>query len=372
MSVPLAAPGAENETLAEEISGAIERVRTSGIYVLGPEVEAFEREFAATVGIEHAVGVASGTDALMLALAAHGIGPGDEVITTAMTAGATAAAILLTGATPVLADVDAGTLMIDPAAAAAAVTPRTKAIVPVHLYGGSADLAALRELTRSRGLLLIEDCAQAVGTLFDGAHVGAGSDAASFSFYPTKNLAAIGDGGALLTNSPDVAERARELRQYGWRTPQLSESLGWNSRLDEIQAAVLRVKLAHLGELLAARRERAARYTAALDSRAAAAGPLAVDPRVRHSFHLYVIRSRSRDELAAHLAECGILTGVHYRVPLHLQPAYAKTAIAGELPAAELAATEILSLPLYVGLTAEQQDSVLEAVNSFQGGAEDG
>ena len=334
--------------------------------MLGPEVEAFEREFAAWVGAEHAVGVASGTDALMLALAAHGVGPGDEVITTALTAGATAAAILLCGATPVLADVDPLTLTLDPAAAEAAIGPRTRAIVPVHLHGGAADLEALRTLAAAHGLLVVEDCAQAVGTTVAGRHVGAGADAASFSFYPTKNLAALGDGGALLTSSAAVAERARELRQYGWRTPQLSESLGWNSRLDELQAAVLRVKLARLDELLASRRESAARYDAGIGE---GVGMPVAGADVRHSFHIYAVRSERRDELAAHLAGHGIGTGVHYRVPLHRQPAYAEAAIAGDLPEAERAAAETLSLPLYVGLSAAEQDEVLAAVNSFQPGS---
>ena len=362
MIVPLASPGAENELLADAIAGAIERVRDSGVYVLGPEVEAFEREFAARVGAAEAVGVASGTDALMLSLAAHGVGPGDEVITTAMTAGATAAAILLAGAKPVLADVDPRTLTLDPAAAEAAIGPRTRAIVPVHLYGAAADLEALRSLATAHELLLIEDCAQAMGTTHGGAQVGAGAGAASFSFYPTKNLGALGDGGALVTSSAEVAERARELRQYGWRTPQLSESLGWNSRLDEIQAAVLREKLARLDELLAGRRRIAARYDAAFGE---AGGRPAATGGAEHSFHLYVIRSRRRDELAEHLDGRGIGTAVHYRVPLHLQPAYADACIAGDLPEAERAAAEVLSLPLFPGLTEEQQDAVIEAVAAF-------
>jgi dTDP-4-amino-4,6-dideoxygalactose transaminase len=362
MNVPVADPGAENELLAAELEGAVHRVVSSRTYVLGPEVEAFEREFADFVGARFAVGVASGTDAITLALRALDVGPGDEVVTVSHTAGATAAGILHAGATPVLVDVDPRTLTLAPAALEAALTDRTRAVLPVHLYGGAADVAAIREIADRHGLALVEDCAQAHGTRVDGEHVGAAADAAAFSFYPTKNLAALGDGGAVVTSRPEVHEKLARLRQYGWRTPQLSETLGWNSRLDELQAAVLRVKLEHLPGLIETRRSAAAAYAIGLGADIAL--PEA-NPRVEHSYHLYVVRTRFRDELAAHLKERGIGTAIHYPVPVHGQPGYADLCLSGPLPETDRAVSEILSLPVHSTIAPEAIEQVVSAVNSF-------
>ena len=250
--------------LQAEIDAALGRVAAGGRYILGDEVAAFESEFAAYLGLDHAVGVASGTDAVMLALRACGVGPGDEVITVSHTAVATVAAIELCGATPRLVDIDAATFTMAPAAFAAALTPRTKAMIVVHLYGNPADMDAIIPIARAHGLAVIEDCAQAHGARYRGRLVGALGDVAAFSFYPTKNLAALGDGGAVATNRPEIADRLRQLRQYGWRERYISEIPGTNSRLDELQAAVLRVRLRRLDEENDARRRLAAAYTQAL------------------------------------------------------------------------------------------------------------
>lgn len=363
MIVPLADPCAENALLADELDVAIRRVVSSGTYVLGPEVTAFEQEFAEFVGTRFAVGVASGTDALTLALCALGVRAGDEVITVSHTAGATAAAILRAGATPVLVDIDPTTLTIAPSALEHAFTARSRAVVPVHLYGGAADLAPIRQFADRHGLVVVEDCAQAHGTLYHGEHVGSSSDAGAFSFYPTKNLAALGDGGAVVTSRPDVAEKLISLRQYGWRAPQISEELGWNSRLDELQAAVLRVKLRHLPRLVSARRAIAAVYSAEIRS-PEVAHPGAYDG-VEHSFHLYVVRARYRDALAEHLRTCGVATAVHYPAPIHRQPAYSALCISHAMPETERAAAEILSLPLFAAMSTEAIEQVVDAVNSL-------
>jgi dTDP-4-amino-4,6-dideoxygalactose transaminase len=363
MLVPVCDPGAENALFGAEIEDALRRVLKGGVYVLGPEVEAFEAEFAEFVGTRYAVGTASGTDALMLALAALGIGRGDEVITVSHTAGATVAAILHTGAIPVLVDIDPTTFTLHPLAAEAALTSRTRAIVPVHLYGGAVDLSPVVELARRYGLALVEDCSQAHGTLYDGKHVGSSADAGVFSFYPTKNLAALGDGGAVVTADRGLAERISRLRQYGWRTPQVSEELGWNSRLDELQAAVLRVKLAKLSRLLATRRTTALLYAHEIRTE------WVIHPRthhgVEHSFHLYVVRTSHRDALAEHLRAQGVTTAVHYRVPVHVQPAYASVCIAQPMPETTRAADEILSLPMFAAMASGDTLRVVEAVNSF-------
>jgi dTDP-4-amino-4,6-dideoxygalactose transaminase len=363
MIVPVADPRAENAQLADELDAAIRRVVSSGTYVLGPEVTAFEQEFAEFVGTRFAVGVASGTDALTLALHALGVGTGDEVLTASHTAGATAAAILRAGATPALVDVDPATLTVAPSALERALTARTRAVVPVHLYGGAADLAPIQEFAGRHGLVVIEDCAQAHGTTYRGEHVGSTSDAAAFSFYPTKNLAALGDGGAVVTSRSDVAERLISLRQYGWRNPQISEELGWNSRLDELQAAVLRVKLRHLPRLVSARRAIAAVYSAEIRA-PEVTRPYAYDG-VTHSFHLYVVRASHRDALADHLRRRGVATALHYPVPIHRQPAYSALCTSHAMPETERAAAEILTLPLFAAMSSEAIDQVVDAINSF-------
>lgn len=348
--------------MADELRAAVERVIASGWYVLGPEVEAFEDVFAHEMNVAHAVGVANGTDAIELALRAAGVVPGDEVITVAHTAVATVVAIERAGATPVLVDIDPTTYTMCADAAAAAIGPRTRAIVPVHLYGHPADMSALVALARRHGLLLIEDCAQAIGASDGGRTVGTFGDAAAFSFYPTKNLGACGDAGAVVTNDAALAERVRSLRTYGQSRRDLFAVSGINSRLDEIQAALLRVKLAYLETMNRRRRELAAQYNASL------AGLVTPHERAgaRHVYHLYVVRHEARDELAERLRSRGIETLVHYPTPVHRQAAFAHLGYtAGSLPETELAAAEVLSLPLYWGLSDEDVDLVTDAVREY-------
>jgi dTDP-3-amino-3,4,6-trideoxy-alpha-D-glucose transaminase len=349
-----------HESFGGELEEAALRVLRSGWYILGPELEAFEADFAAWHGVDHAVGVANGTDAIELALRALGVGPGDEVITVSHTAIATVCAIERAGATPVLVDVEEATFTMDPAAAAAAVTPRTRAIVPVHLYGQPAAMGPLAELASRHGLALVEDCAQAHGARLDGRLVGTFGHLAAFSFYPTKNLGALGDAGAVITGDPHLAGELRRLRHYGQTVRYRHEERGVNSRLDEMQAALLRVKLARLGEHNAARRRLAGRYQAGL----AAVVPPIVRPGAEHAFHLYVVRHGRRDALMEALAGRGIGTLIHYPIPVHRQTAYADLGYApGSLPVTERIAGEILSLPLYVGLTEQNVDTIVEAVN---------
>jgi dTDP-4-amino-4,6-dideoxygalactose transaminase len=339
----------------EEIDSAIARVLESGRYILGPEVEAFEQEFAAFVGVGQCVGVGNGTDALELALRALGIGSGDVVITTSNTAVATVAAIELAGATPLLVDVDDETLTLSPSALEQALTTtRAAAVIPVHLYGQPADMPAICAVAAKHQLCVIEDCAQAHGATIQQRQVGTWGDAAAFSFYPTKNLAAFGDGGAVVTNDPQLATRLRELRMYGWRERYISESAGMNTRLDELQAAILRVQLRHLPHDNNRRREIAARYSHSLGKPAPPAG---------HVYHQYVIRSSRRDELRHHLRERGIETAILYPQPIHQQPAYrGRIATAGELPVTERAARELLCLPIHPWLSDSDADRVAAAI----------
>jgi dTDP-4-amino-4,6-dideoxygalactose transaminase len=344
--IPAADPRAGVIARRAEIDAAIGRVLDGGRYILGPEVEAFEREFAAYVGVPHVVGVASGTDALVLALRACGIGSGDEVITVGHTAVATVAAIEMAGASAVLVDIDLATCTLDPEAVEAALSPRTRALLPVHLYGHPAPIKALRSLATRHRLRLIEDCAQAHGATVEGARVGTFGNAAAFSFYPTKNLGAIGDGGAIATADDAVAETARRLREYGWRERYVSEAQGTNSRLDELQAAILRVGLRHLDQDNASRQALARLYDAEL------AGADVTLPTTRercgHVYHQYVIRHPARDALRAELGAHGIGTLIHYPVPVHLQPAYrGRLRIPGTLARTEEAAATVLSLPIY-------------------------
>jgi dTDP-4-amino-4,6-dideoxygalactose transaminase len=349
-----------------DIDRAIARVLDKGRYILGDETAAFEREFAEYVGVTDAIGVGSGTDALHVALGAIGVGPGDEVITVSHTAVATVAAIELTGATPVLVDIEPEYFTLDPAALESAITPRTKAIIPVHLYGQSANLDAILAIARPRGIRVIEDCAQAHGARYRDRANGAIGDIGCFSFYPTKNLGAIGDGGMLVTSDPELAERARLLREYGWKERYVSHIAGWNTRLDELQAAVLRVKLAALD----ADNGRRVAIANAYDQRLADAG-IETPARRRdaaHVFHLYVVRSKRRDALQTHLRAHGVHALIHYPVPIHLQPAYrSRLRVVGDaLPETERAAAEVLSLPMYPELDSEQQAAVIEGVISFE------
>jgi dTDP-4-amino-4,6-dideoxygalactose transaminase len=362
--VPFVDLKAAYSRLQPEIDAAVGRVMAGGWYILGPEVEAFETEFAAYLGVDQTVGVASGTDAVLLALRACGVAPGDEVITVSHTAVATVAAIELCGATPRLVDIDPVAFTMAPAALAAAITSRTRAVIPVHLYGHPADMDAIGAIGREHNLIVIEDCAQAHGARYQGRVVGTMGAAAAFSFYPTKNLGAIGDGGAVVTNRPDVAERLRLLRQYGWRERYVSDVPGLNSRLDELQAAILRVRLRHLDEENAARRRLASIYDAALTGL-----PVAI-PRERQGdcdvYHLYVVSAERRNALKTYLQNRGIMTAIHYPIPVHRQPAYHRLGYGhGSLPATDEAAQSILSLPMYPDLPEESAIAVAAAIGDF-------
>lgn len=356
--ISAANPHAQYESHRREIDAAIRGVLDRGEYILGREVLAFEKEFAAWVGVKHAVSVANGTDAVHLALRASGIGAGDEVITVSHSAVATVAAVEMAGATPVLVDIDPVHFTIDPERIEEAITPRTRAILPVHLYGCPAEMTAIVDISRRRGVKIVEDCAQAHGARVGGRRVGAIGDAAAFSFYPTKNLGAIGDGGMIVTDDDETAAKARLLRQYGWQARYVSSVIGWNSRLDELQAAILRVKLRYLDEDNERRRGIAAKYTAALD------GSPVVSPAIRgeHVFHLYVVRDERRDELSAALAARGIGTGIHYPLPIHLQPAYRGRIRDTGLAETERAARQVLSLPIYPELSAADVSTVASAL----------
>ena len=343
--VPFLDLASQMAPLREEIDAALRRVLDSGWFVLGPELEAFERELAERFGARYALGVANGTEALQLALEALGIGPGDEVITTPLTAAFTALAIVRAGARPVFADVDPRTLNLDPSSVERAITLRTRALLPVHLYGQPADLDALRQIARRHGLLLVEDGCQAHGAQHNGRFIGA-TGVVALSFYPTKNLGALGDGGALLVDDEAVATRVRELRNGGQRARYEHLRLGMNSRLDELQAAILRVKLQRLESWVERRRALADIYRAELKDCGLELPEEA--PYARSAWHLYVVRHARRDALAAALKVRGVETLVHYPVPVHRQPAFAVIAPPDtRCPIAEAAARSVLSLPLY-------------------------
>jgi len=358
--IPLVDLAAQYRALGPALEEAARRVLASTRYILGPEVESFEREFAAFCEVPHAIGVANGTDALELALRALQVGPGDEVITVPNTFIATQEAISATGARPVFVDVDPHTRTLDPRLIHPAITPRTRAILPVHLHGHPADMDPILAIARARGLAVLEDAAQAHGARYRGRPVGALGDAACFSFYPGKNLGAAGDAGAVTTARADVAARVRSLRNHGRTQKYLHDEEGRNSRLDELQAALLRVKLPHLAAWNARRRELAARYRAALSPRLALPPPADWAESVHH---LFVIELDRRDAIAAALAERGIETGVHYPVPLHLQPASRHLGLPpGRYPVSEASAARMLSLPIYPELDDPTQDSVIRAL----------
>ena len=364
MIVP-ANPGAGYRTLKTEIDAAVARTLDSGWYILGQEVKAFEIEFATWLGAGKTVGCGNGTDAIVLALRGLGIGPGCAVATVSHTAVATVAAVEMVGATPVLIDIEPDHFTMDPtdlAATLASSPAPIKAVLPVHLYGQAADLDAIGALCRSNGLALIEDCAQAHGATWHGKKVGTFGDAATFSFYPTKNLGALGDGGAVSLPSDDMAVRVAALRQYGWRTHYISEDVGMNSRLDELQAAILRVKLAYLDAANARRQAIAAVYDDALSH--TSIRPPARRPNAGHVFHLYVVRVPNRDAVQAKLRAAGIGSGIHYPLPVHLQPAYRHRVALGAAgcQATEAAAAEVLSLPLYPELTDDEVAQVATAL----------
>ena len=347
-----------------EIDDAVMRVLNQGRYILSEEVKAFENEFAAYIGVAHGIGVASGTQSLHLALTACGIGAGDEVITVSHTAVATVAAIEQAGAIPVMVDIEPDFFTIDPRRIATVITARTKAIIPVHLYGQPADLNPILEIARTYELRVIEDCSQAHGATYKGRRVGSYGDLACFSFYPTKNLGALGDGGMVVTDQPELAHRLGLLREYGWAERYISLIPGWNSRLDEVQAAILRIKLRYLEQDNAARARIAEMYQDGLN------GCEIILPACRqeagHVYHLYVIRTPQRDALKQHLKKKGIAALIHYPAPVHLHPAY-RGRLAGRenLMETERAVPEVLSLPIYPELSNTDVQAVLEAVRTF-------
>lgn len=348
---------------ADAVGAAIARVVASGWFVLGPEVAAFETEFAAASGAAHAIGTGNGTDALALILKALGIGRGDEVITTPLSAAFTALAVMMTGARPVFADIDPERLTISPAAVAAAITPRTRAILPVHLYGQAADMDALEAIATRHRLALVEDCCQAHLATAGGRPVGTIGCAGAFSFYPTKNLGALGDGGAIVTGDAALAERLRQLRNGGQSAQRYShEQPGVNSRLDELQAAILRARLPYLGAWTKRRRELAARYRRALIG--APVRPVS-EYDDGHVYHLFVVRSERRDALQKHLAGRGIETLVHYPVPITAQPALASEQPAA-CPVAVQICGEVLSLPLTPRLSDTELARVAAAIHEFR------
>lgn len=363
--VPFVDLKAQYQTIRDQIRAEVDYVFESTQFILGDAVEKFEHDFARYLGVKHVIGVGSGLDALRLALEAAGACSGDEVIIPANTFIATALAVSATGAKPVLVDCREDTYQIDPALIERAITPRTKVIMPVHLYGQSADVSAIVEIARNHRLEVIEDAAQAHGTRFSGQRCGTFGLAGCFSFYPGKNLGAYGDGGAIATNDDDFAKKVNRLRNYGQKQKYVHVEKGANSRLDTVQAAILNVKLQHLDEWNAARRAHAAMYSDSL-----AAPDFIVprlDPRGEHIFHLYVVRTRNRDELQKHLNSRGIQTGIHYPIPIHLQEAYRDLGLGrGSFPVTERLAHEIISLPMFPELTHHQIELVLEALSSFR------
>jgi dTDP-4-amino-4,6-dideoxygalactose transaminase len=360
MHVPFVDLKAQHRPLAAEIEAAVHAVFERGDFIMGAAVEQFEAEYAALVGTRHAISVGTGLAAIELALRAFGVGPGDEVITAANTFIATVLAISAVGATPVFADIDRDTYTIDPAAIAAAVGPRTRAIVPVHLYGQPVDLDGVMAVAARHNLLVVEDAAQAHGARYGSQRAGSFGNAAAFSFYPSKNLGAYGDAGMIVTNDDAAAAKLRLLHNYGQRVKYYHSVFGTNSRLDTVQAAVLRVKLPHLEAWNAARRRHAAAYSARLPKSVHTPAEAA---KAEHIYHLYVIETANRDRLQQRLRARQIDTGIHYPVPAHLQEACVPLGYkAGDFPVTEAAAARILSLPMYPELTGEQIDYVIEGV----------
>jgi len=359
LRIPFGSPTPRED--AADIRAAIDRVVGSGWFVLGPEVAAFETEFAAACGAAHAVGVGTGTDAIALILRGLGIGPGDEVITTPLSAAYTALAVMMAGARPVFADIDSERLTLDPAAVESAITSRTRAILPVHLYGQSADMAALAKIASKHGLALVEDACQAHLGTASGRPLGTIGVAGAFSFYPTKNLGALGDGGAIVTNDGSLCARLKRLRNGGQSDRYHHVEFGINSRLDEMQAAILRARLPYLADWTAKRRALAAAYRSALAD-APVRVPREFDPG--HVYHLFVVRTPAREKLQQHLAGDGIETLVHYPVPISRQPALASQDPA-DCPAANRACDEVLSLPLHPGLATSDIATVATSLCRF-------
>ena len=357
-------PSAQFHSYQDEIEAAVLKVLRSNRYILGEEVEALEREFADYIGVHSAIGVANGTDALEIAIRALGLGPGDEVITVSHTAVATVAAIEAAGATPVLVDVDPIYYMLNPEQLQEVLSPRTKAVIAVHLYGQAADLDAISQFCEENKLFLIEDVSQAHGAKWKSKRLGSIGHIACFSCYPTKNLGAIGDAGLIATNDAKLGNKVRMLREYGWQHRYVSDLVGRNSRLDELQAAILRIKLRHLDADNGKRQHIAAQYSKIL------AGQTLQLPAMRENaeqvFHLYVIRTTKRVELIEHLKAYDIQSGIHYPMPVHLQPAYeTRIRTAANMSVTEILAEEVLSLPMYPELLSVEVTQVIEAINNY-------
>jgi dTDP-4-amino-4,6-dideoxygalactose transaminase len=364
MKIPFLNLALQNNNMRPAIDAAIERVLNSGHFILGDEVEQFEGEFAKFCGIKHAVSVASGTEALQIALLACGVKNGDEVITSAFTAVATVAAIEMAGACPVLVDISPLSFSLNPELVEKAITGKTKAIVPVHLYGYPVDLDAILKIGKENDVPIIEDCAQALGSQYNGKQVGTWGKMGAFSFYPTKNLGAYGDGGAILTDEDELASQIRSVRQYGWDSTRISQQKGVNSRLDELQAAILRAKLPYLQANITRRHELADLYSSLL-----AGGKIMVPsscPGALPVVHLFVIRHPRRDALQEYLATHGIETRIHYPVPVHQQKAYLDLGYKkGDFPETCRASQEVLSLPFYPEITDEMVRHVCQTILSF-------
>ena len=366
MKVPFGDLRRHYQPIRDEIDAAVSRVLDSGWFILGSEVERFEKEFADYLGAGNSVGVACGTDAIHLALRAACVGPGDEVITAANTCVPTVAGICMSGATPALVDVEPLSFNLDPSKLEAAITPRTRAIVPVHLYGQAADLDPILEIAGKHNLLVVEDAAQAIGATYKGRKLGTIADAGCFSFYPSKNLGALGDAGAVVTRSEELAERIRQLRNYGETHRYYHATTGVNSRLDEIQAAILRAQLPRLDQWIHRRREIAAFYTREINNPLIKT-PVESDYGV-HNYHLYIVRCESRERLQQHLDSCGVCTLIHYPIPIHLQQAYQDlNKREGDYPVSEKCAREVLSLPIFPELADEEISQVVASLNSFPG-----
>jgi dTDP-4-amino-4,6-dideoxygalactose transaminase len=363
LRIPFVDLSAQHTALHDEIVAAMDRVLRGADFILGSELDAFERDFASYCGCAYAIGVDSGTSALELALRAYRVGAGDEVILPANTFIATALAVSGVGARPVLVDIDPATHLLDVGRVEDAITPRTRAIIPVHLFGQPAPMDRILDIARRRGLVVIEDACQAHGARYHGRRTGSLGDAAAFSFYPSKNLGACGDGGIVVTNDGDTAKALWLLRNYGQTQKYLHLVRGFNRRLDTLQAAVLRIKLTHLDAWNDCRRTRAALYTQRLDH--AVATPVVADG-AESVWHLYVIETRAREALQARLADAGIGSGIHYPTPIHLQPAYRDLGYRpGSFPIAERAAQHMLSLPMYAELPLRAVEDVAEAICAF-------
>tara|TARA_Y100001958_G_scaffold108720_1_gene76360 strand:- start:737 stop:1834 length:1098 start_codon:yes stop_codon:yes gene_type:complete len=361
--IPCANPKAQNFSYKNEIFEAIQRVFDSNWYILGKEVELFEEEFSDFNSVSNTIGVGNGTDALQIALRALNIGHGDEVITTAHTAVATASAIFSVGAKPVFVDIENGLFTINPELIVNAITPKTKAIIPVHIYGQACDMDSILEIARDNNLNVIEDCAQAHGALYNGKRVGTLGDIGTFSFYPTKNLGAIGDGGALITDNEELSNKIKLIREYGWEERYISSHEGWNSRLDEMQAAILRVKLKYLDKDNNNRRKNANTYFDSLKD-----VPLVL-PELRskcdHVFHLFVIKTEYRNELKKYLFNEKVQTTIQYPVPIHMQKFYKNISENCSLPVTEKLSNEILSLPMFPELKTNDINKVSSLLKNF-------